>query len=240
MAGGLTATALLRATSGSSSGDDVPVTTPRTPAREAAEHELSDPRYHQNDPSLLQQLLNWLWEHITSLLSDAAGATPGGWTGIAILLTLAVLLVLALRLRLGRLRGPAGTAAASLFSEGPRSAAEHRAAAEQHAAAEQWTRALQERMRAIVRSLEERALLEPRPGRTADEAATEAGHHLPQCAMALRKAARAFDEVTYADREADQPSYALLRDLDEQLGAARPAMGDTASATVSPGDGRRR
>ena len=35
-------------------------------------------------------------------------------------------------------------------------------------------------MRAIVRSLEERALLDPRPGRTADEAAAEAGRTAPR------------------------------------------------------------
>lgn len=42
------------------SGDEPPVTIPRDPAREAAERELSRPRYHENDPSLLQRALNRL------------------------------------------------------------------------------------------------------------------------------------------------------------------------------------
>ena len=57
-------------------------------------------------------------------------------------------------------------------------------------------------MRAIVRSLEERALLDPRPGRTADEAAAEAGRALPAHADRLRAAARDFDDVTYGGRTA--------------------------------------
>lgn len=230
MAGGLTTSplpALLYAAPGSGTGDDVPVTTPRTPAREAAERELSDPRYHEHDPSLLQQLIDWVWERVDSLLSRAAEATPGGWTGLLVLAALVVLLLVALRLRLGRFRDAAGPTAGKLFTDGPRSAADHRAAAERHAAAQQWSEALQERMRALVRSLEERALLDPRPGRTADEAATEAGRVLPDHARALRRAALAFDEVTYADRSADEPGYTRLRDLDNELHAARPEMNAT-------------
>lgn len=71
------------------------------------------------------------------------------------------------------------TSANTLFDDGIRSAADHRTAAEAHAAAGRWTEAVQERMRAVVRSLEERTLLDPRPGRTADEAAAEASVSLP-------------------------------------------------------------
>ena len=62
-------------------------------------------------------------------------------------------------------------------------------------------------MRAIVRSLEERTLLDPRPGRTADEAAAEAGRPLPRHADRLRAAARTFDDVTYGGRTADEAAY---------------------------------
>ncbi|WP_079123232.1 DUF4129 domain-containing protein [Streptomyces abyssalis] len=201
-----------------------PVTTPRTPAREAAERELSKAEYHRDDPGLLNRILDWLWEHISSLLNSAAQASPGGWVGLTVIICLLALLGMALRLRLGQLRpGPASEASA-LFAEGPRSAAEHRAAAETHAAAGRWNRALQERMRAIVRSLEERALLDHRPGRTADEAAVEAGRALPGHADALRSAARSFDEVTYADRDVDASAYTAVRDLDLALGRAEPVL----------------
>jgi hypothetical protein len=234
MAGGLTtpAPAHLRAATGTVSGDDGPVTTPRVPAREAAEQELTDPRYHENDPGLLQRLLDWVWDRIGSLLSKAAEATPGGWAGITVVIALLLLLVVALRLRLGKLRPAQGPVTDGLFTAGPHGAADHRAEAERLAAVGQWSEALQERMRAIVRSLEERALLDPRPGRTADEAAAEAGRALPDHATSLRQAALAFDEVTYADRPADDIAYSRMRDLDTELQGARPGLSTAPSREV--------
>ncbi|MGH3313560.1 MAG: DUF4129 domain-containing protein [Streptomyces sp.] len=238
MSGGVTTAALrtaagLRTAAADGEDDGPPVTTPRTPAREAAERELSKPAYHENDPSLLQRLLDWLWDRVGALLSSAAQATPGGWVGLTVLACAAVLLVIALRLRLGKLRPEPTSEGGTLFDERHRSAAGHRAAAETHASAHRWSEALQERMRAIVRSLEERALLDRRPGRTADEAAAEAARTLPDHAEALRAAAHAFDEVTYAKRPADTAAYSAMRDLDDTLQHARPLLPETGA----PGDG---
>ncbi|WP_314175607.1 DUF4129 domain-containing protein [Streptomyces winkii] len=204
-----------------------PVTVPRTPAREAAERELSKGEYHRDDPGLLNRILDWLWDHINSLLNSAAQASPGGWVGLVAIVFLLIVLGVALRLRLGRLGSEAASDGRTLFDKGPRSAAEHRAAAEKHAAEERWNQAVQERMRAIVRALEERALLDHRPGRTADEAALEAGRSLPGHADALRSAARTFDEVTYADRRVDATAYGAVRDLDTALQRAEPLLPGT-------------
>lgn len=216
-------------------GEDGPVTIPREPARRAAEDELSKPAYHQDDPGLLQRVLDWIWERIGTLLNSAADVSPGGAVGLFVILTAVLLLLLTLWLRLGTPRRSRAAARETLFENGPRSAAEHRAAAEAHAAHGRWSEALQEQMRAIVRSLEERALLDPRPGRTADEAATEAARPLPAHADALHAAARAFDEVTYADRPADAPGYARLRDLDDALLASRPDLAVAASSAAPHG-----
>ncbi|MFC6985013.1 DUF4129 domain-containing protein [Streptomyces cirratus] len=116
------------------------------------------------------------------------------------------------------------TGATALFDEAARTAADHRAAADAHAAAGRWTEAVQERMRAVVRSLEERTLLDPRPGRTADEAAAEAATRLPQHAGDLRAAARAFDDVTYGGRTGDPDTYGRLRTLDLALERATPLL----------------
>ncbi|MFG3259287.1 DUF4129 domain-containing protein [Streptomyces sp. NPDC048172] len=214
--------ALHRAALTSADGDG-PVTTPRLPAREDAERELSEPRYHENDPNLLQRIIDWIWDRVGDLLDTAAGATPGGPTGLIAVVIVVALLVLALRLRLGRLRAQPTSDTSSLFTDRPRTAADHRANSEARAAEARWSEAVQERMRALVRSLEERALLDPRPGRTADEAAEEAGHALPEHAEALHAAARSFDEVTYADRPADEATYLRLRSLDTALRHATPA-----------------
>ncbi|CAM5473617.1 hypothetical protein SALBM135S_02381 [Streptomyces alboniger] len=213
-------------------GDDPPVTIPRAPAREAAERELSEPGYHENDPSLLQRALNRFWDWIDDLFSAAAGATPGGGLGLLVIVLAIALLAAALWWRLGTPRRTTSTPS-TLFDDRPRSAAEHRAASEAHAAQSHWNQAVQERMRAIVRALEERALLDPRPGRTADEAAAEAGRTLPAHAGQLRNAAHEFDDVTYGGRTADESAYHRLTELDRDLTTTRPTLTSTAHTTPS-------
>ncbi|MFJ6749623.1 DUF4129 domain-containing protein [Streptomyces sp. NPDC091266] len=208
------------------SGDDIPVSTPRGPAREAAERELSDPRYHQHDPNPIQRALNWFWERVGELLDTASGTTPGGWIGLLAIAAFVLLLVIALRMRLGAVRRTP-TTGGTLFTDTPRTAAEHRSAAEAHATATRWSQAVQDRMRAIVLALEERALLTPGPGRTAGEAANEAGLVLPAHADRLRTAARTFDDVTYGGRTGTQREYALLSTLDTDLQQAKPQLDNT-------------
>ncbi|MCS0602595.1 DUF4129 domain-containing protein [Streptomyces sp. LP11] len=211
------------------SGDEPPVTVPRDPAREAARRELAKRMYHENDPSLIQRALDAFWDWVGRLLGTAASATPGGGVGLAVVVLVVVAVLAALWWRLGTpRRGP--LAAAVLFDDRPRSAAEHRAAADAHAAQGHWNQAVQERMRAIVRALEERALLDVRPGRTADEAAAEAGRSLPAHTDRLRAAAREFDDVTYGGRSASKQSYDRLAGLDRDLEHTRPAHAHTATA----------
>lgn len=221
--GTITARLLLRART------DVPVDTPRDPAREAAERELSKPMYHENDPNLLQRALNRFWEWVDSLFAAASGAGPGGVLGLIAIVVAILAVIGALWWRLGTPRRVAVSADA-LFDDSPRTAAEHRAAADRHAAAGSWNQAVQERMRAIVRSLEERTLLDPRPGRTSDEAAAEAGRSLPGHADELRAAARSFDDVTYGGRSADEPAYRRVEQLDKALERTKPKLDAVASA----------
>ncbi|MFE3603809.1 DUF4129 domain-containing protein [Streptomyces sp. NPDC059142] len=223
--GGTTTRLLIRAS------DDPPLDTPRLPAREAAERELSKPMYHENDPNLLERALSRLGEWIGRLFDAASGAAPGGPLGLTVVVLIVVALCAALWWRLGT-PGRRPTTTGTLFDDGPRSAAQHRTTAEAHAAAHRWTEAVQERMRAIVRSLEERALLDPRPGRTADEAAAEAGRTLPGHADRLRTAAREFDDVTYGGRTADEPTYLRLRELDTDLERAKPHLSTVAGGTA--------
>ncbi|RPF40903.1 uncharacterized protein DUF4129 [Streptomyces sp. Ag109_G2-6] len=206
-------------------GDTPPLTTGREAAREAAERELAKPVYHQDEPGLLQRALDRFWEWLGDIFDRASGATPGGGLGLLAIALLVILAAAALWWRLGTPRRAARSAAA-LFDEGPRSAADHRTAAEAHAAAGRWNEAVQERMRAVVRSLEERTLLDPRPGRTADEAAAEAARSLPAHADGLRAAARTFDDVTYGGRTAGPDTYARLRTLDLTLDHTKPILTD--------------
>ncbi|MGW7442538.1 DUF4129 domain-containing protein [Kitasatospora sp. NPDC054795] len=208
-----------------------PVTVPRDPAREAARDELLDAEYHKHDPSVLQRITDWIYDHIAKALDSISGDGTTGTTGLILFLIVAVLIGAALWWRLGAPRRAARTVPDVYGAEGPRSADQYRADAAGHAAAGRWTEAVREQMRALVRSLEERTLLDIRPGRTADEAATEAGRALPEHAAALAAAARTFDDIAYGERTADQDAYRLLHELDRTLERTRPVLApDTADA----------
>jgi hypothetical protein len=236
----MAARALLRAGDASAlsrSDDEPPLTIPRDPAREAARRELTKGMYHENDPSLFQQALNAFWDWVGKLFGAASAATPGGTLGLVVVILVVLAGLGALWWRLGTpQRAPVSSAA--LFDDRPRSAAEHRAAAEAQAAQGHWNQAVQERMRAIVRALEERALLDVRPGRTADEAAAEAGSVLPSAADRLSAAARDFDDVTYGGRAATEQSYHRIAELDRDLERTKPVLASSAhSATQNARQG---
>lgn len=201
----------------------VPVELGREAARDAAHQELSRQVYQQARPGLVERALQWLYEHIVELLNNVGNASPGGYAGVIAIVLLVVAAIVAVRLKVGPF-GKTRRVEEALFVGGPRSAAEHRRAADAHAAAGEWAEAVRDRLRAVIRSLEERALLDPRPGRTADEAAVEAGAALPDCSASLRAGARVFDDIWYGGRVASASSDQVLRDLDERVRTSRSVL----------------
>ncbi|MGK4581103.1 DUF4129 domain-containing protein [Kitasatospora sp. HPMI-4] len=211
-----------------------PVTVPRDPARDDARRELLNPVYHQHDPSLLQQLMTWVQDQLGHLLAKVGSIGGSGVTGLVFFLVVAGLIGAALWWRLGTPGRRAQSAATLFAADGPRTAAQHRDAAAAHAAAAEWSAAVREQMRALVRALEERTVLDVRPGRTADEAAAEAGRALPAHAVALADAAHTFDDIAYGDRTADQAAYRSLLDLDLALRRTTPVLTPTAAPAAAP------
>ncbi|GAA2242269.1 MULTISPECIES: DUF4129 domain-containing protein [Kitasatospora] len=211
-----------------------PVTVPRNPARDDARRELLNPVYHQHDPSLVQRLMTWIQDQLDRALSSLGSMGGNGVTGLVFFLVVAALIGAALWWRLGAPRRQAHSAAALFAADGPRTAAQHRSAAAAHAAAGEWSAAVREQMRALVRAMEERTVLDVRPGRTADEAAAEAGRALPDHAAALTAAAHAFDDIAYGDRIADQAAYQSLLDLDRALQRTTPVLTPTAAPAPAP------
>jgi hypothetical protein len=200
----------------------------RDAAQEAAARELSKGSYHADDPGLLDRLadriLRWL-----DAVGHALGAGPGGGAGlIAVLLALVGVTALILW-RTGPLRRSGARPDLRIELSGLLDADEHRRRADGYAGQHRYAEAVRERMRAIVRELEMRGVLEPRPGRTADEIAQEAGALVPAVAADLRRAARIFDEVWYGGRSASAGTDAAMREADQRvrstrLMVARPAM----------------
>lgn len=202
----------------------VPVDLGRDAARGAARSELAKPEYAIDRPGLVQRGLDWVLDKLLGLLHTAGSATPFGWAGLATLGALLLLAIVAVRLRLGPWATARRSGTAPLLSGRPRSAAEHRARAEAHARAGEWDDAVRERLRAIVRGLQERGLVDSPAGWTAHEAAAEGGRAVPEAADALHRAADLFDGVHYGGRHAGPAQEQELRDLDARLAARRPSL----------------
>lgn len=198
----------------------VPIDIGADPARELAREELSGRIYQEASPNLVQELLQWIARRLEDLLRAASGVAPGGGWGLLVLVVLLVVVVIVVRRRFGPLARTAAAPGAVLGGT-ERTAAEHRRLADSHAAGGFFDDAVRERMRAIVRSLEERTILEPRQGRTAGDAARAGGRALPAVADDLLEAARRFDETVYGGRTADAGTDARLREIDAAVAATR-------------------
>jgi hypothetical protein len=213
---------------------DLPVVPDRDTAREWLSSELQRPEYAERE-SLLQRLINWVLDWLGDAEWAAAsmsGAQLGIVVAVIVVLVLGIAWLIAGPVRLGRDR--AGSAEV-LGADDARTAAQMRAAADAAAASADWRTAVVERFRAVVRSLEERVVIEPRPGRTAQEAAADAGVRLPGQAAGLRSGADLFDGVEYGDRVATAADDATLRTLDAEVRAARPAAPEGAGPGAGPG-----
>jgi hypothetical protein len=202
---------------------DVPVDLGREEAARLAQLELAKPVYAGEDEPWVQRAIRWLIEQVGELLDRAGSTSPLGWFGLLGVVLLLVLVIVVVRRRTGSL--DRGSMPDLLLLGGPRSAAEHRAEAERFAASGAYAEAVRSRLRAVVRDLEDRDLVDARPGRTADEVARDAGARLPSAAADLRLGARIFDDIWYGGRPADATSYARLVAVDSAVAAARPAPG---------------
>jgi hypothetical protein len=189
----------------------------RDEARRAAERELSKDIYHQNEPGPVTRAFYAVIDWIDRFLDRVASAAPGGSLGPLVLLAIVLVVAAIVLWRTGPIRRGARTLPPHVELSGDVGAGEHRRRADEHAAAGRFAEAVRERMRAIVRELETRGVLEPRPGRTADEVARDAGAAVPAIAGDLRAAAEIFDEVWYGGRPATTQSEALMRQADDRV-----------------------
>jgi hypothetical protein len=139
------------------------------------------------------------------------------------LAALAVLAAAVILRWIGPVARPRARRGAPLLPDRPLSARDHRQEGERLAAAGDFAGAIVESLRAVALELEERGVLVPRVGRTADELAVEASAPLPGQAAGLRDAARLFDEVRYGGRAGTLAGYRRLRDLDAAVSQARTA-----------------
>jgi hypothetical protein len=203
----------------------------RRAGQQLARTELSKAIYHPSVPWSVR-LVHW----IVRILNAAGQAVPGGWWALVTLAALVVIAAAVVLARIGPVARSRRRAQDPIMSGTPLSARDHRQNAERLADAGDFTAAIIESVRGIAAELEERSILPPQPGRTADELAAEASGSLPAQASGFRDAARLFDDVRYGDRAGTADGYQRLRDLDSGIRAARPAVcaAPQAGATAGP------
>jgi hypothetical protein len=205
----------------------------RDAAHEAAQHELAKPIYPK--ASLTERLMDWINELLYKL-ADAGSSLPGGWLTLSvILILLAIAIVVAVRIARRTMRTSRGRGR-DMFGDHVLSAAEHRATAEQFAAVGNWAAAIRHSLRAVARQLEESAVLDPVPGRTATELARDAGRAIPNLAAELSRAAEAFNDVAYGERPGTESAYRMIADLDDHL-RSRTSASDVGPAAPAATDG---
>jgi len=207
-------------------GPPDPVT--RGGAQAAARAELAKRAYHRGDPSLIDKGLEWLLKKLAKLLDAGARHAPGHALGLFLIVVILAAVVAVTVVRVGALKRLPTGADQAIFGSGETTADDHRRAAQLYAADGLWAEAIRERLRAIARELEHRGVVDPRPGRTADELSRDAGAQLPALAEELHTATSIFDEVWYGGRTASAADEELLRRLDSRVAGSHRGLVSTA------------
>jgi len=197
-----------------------PVLPDSAEARRWAVEELAKPEYRDAAPSWLDTLWRNFLDWLQSLDGSSGDAAPVPGTVIA--LVIAAIIAAAIILARPRLNARARKARDVFASETAMSATDYRNRAEAAAAAGKWGDAVVDRFRAVVRSAEDRTILDPQPGRTADEAARALSVPFNAESGRLLLAAAVFDGIRYGNRAAGRADYQEMMGLDAAVEAMKP------------------
>lgn len=204
----------------------------RDPAQRLARQELSKAIYHQT--SVPQAVIDAVGRFLQRLFSGVNTTAPGGWWSLVALAALAVAVIAVIVARVGPFAGSGRRGAHAVLGDEtrPLTARQLRDEAAASAAEGEYSTAILQLLRAIAMSCEERGILVPDAGRTADELAAQAGSRFPGHGAELAEAARLFDRIRYGDGTGTQAGYERLRDLDDAL--ARSDADTSALAGSTP------
>ncbi len=212
--------------------DRAPIT--RDGARDDARRELSRTIYTSQRPGLLRRLLTWLGDELARLWDRLPAPDGAHGLGLVGLVVLVVLVVLVARFWLGPVRRGGRPGDADLFGATARSARQLRAEAEKLAGQQAWAEAIRARMRAAVRSLEERGLSEPRPGRTLGEVGRDVAAYAPAAVGPFARATEVFADVWYGGRPPGPADYRTVAAADDAVSAAAAGRSSGPAVTIPP------
>ena len=189
-------------------------------ARRWAVEELAKPEYRDAAPSWLDTLWRNFLDWLQSL--DGSSGDAASVPSPVIALVIAAIIAAAILLARPRLNARARKTRDVFASEPAMSATDYRNRAEAAAAAGKWGDAVVDRFRAVVRSAEDRTILDPQPGRTADEAARALSVPFNAESGRLLLAAAVFDGIRFGNRAAGRADYQEIVGLDSALEAMKP------------------
>ncbi|MDO5700729.1 MAG: DUF4129 domain-containing protein [Bowdeniella nasicola] len=206
----------------------IPVTPDADDARRLAQEELAKAIYH-HEPGPIARILNAIAE-VIGRLTEASLGTGSPWLSVVLVAVIVAGLVIALllvsRVRVARrTKAEASTSAAVFVDDADSQALAERA--RDHARAGRYSDAFLDQFRSLIRYADERALIEDRPGFTAQEAARAVGALHPSIPLPLRAQADRFDAASYGDVHLVAQDFESLHRLDgtirETLRSVRPA-----------------
>ena len=216
-----------------------PATPDADEARRAAKKELSRQIYHEK-PDLWDRIWRWILDHI-----DTGSMVPGvpSWVStviVVIVIAVGIALLILLLTRISSTRRVSTPPSLSVLTD-DRDAATLTRAADTAAAQADFATAVVERFRAIIRSLDERGIIDEYPGMTALEAAALTHQVLGEHRLMapLHEAAHLFDAVLYGRVVSTSSQDQQMRELADQMAtvtlpAGRALVGASTAAPGAP------
>lgn len=189
-------------------------------ARRAAEAELKHAEYHRDDPGIVHRILTWIGDRLDSVVSG----TPSGSVTIILLILLVAVIAFAV-IRAGRPGRTARARRAAGDPLAPDARIDHRRLAAEYERDGRLAESLREWLRATIETIENRGILDPRPGRTGAGLAREAGAVLPDLAGELDAVVDAFDAIWFGRRRAGVEDVARAHRIADAVRGARISAG---------------
>jgi hypothetical protein len=203
-------------------------------ARRLLEEELARSAYVEAQPNIFERILADVLRGLARLLDGFGGLGAGPGTlvlavGAALIIAVAVLLIKP------RLNARGRRVEAAVFDDGERHSAEqHRTRAAEYAAKGDWNGAVAELLRAVIRSAEERVVIDEQPGRTATEAGIQLGAAFPGAPADITWLADLFNETHYGSGSASGDDHRRAAALDAHLSGERPMQAPAPTAPAAP------
>ncbi|PVE18592.1 DUF4129 domain-containing protein [Arthrobacter sp. Bz4] len=215
-------------------GGRVPVVPDDEEARGWLEDELAQGRYQEAEPNFLERIATTILEWLGSIFADLRPLEAGPGT-LLLALGAAVVIAAAVWLVKPRLNARNKRARTGVFSgDTVRTAQEHRGLAAAAAGSREWDIALTERLRAVIRSAEERGIIDRQPGRTAGETGVQLRAAFGAIGADTLWLADRFNEVHYGNLPAHESDYQRATAVDVLLATARPDLQQPATELAAP------